>query len=198
MALDSMLRRGNRAQAGIQQLHDQAFVWAERSRVGIWLGLRDFSNSIRRPPKPPESGASPQDDDSRYKPKGQIGAKSFLQDFRSLAVMESMKNKPLIVVVVMTVIAVCSVCLVMLLMQKQHESAEICRVFRELGHARTIIYLDEIDVQDCPADFQHAYSTYVLEVRAAGIFASSKRLAFAKLQDAARLHGVTFTPKMRS
>jgi hypothetical protein len=127
-----------------------------------------------------------------------VGVKSFLQDVRGLAVMENMKNKPLIVLVVTTVIAVCSVCLAVLLMQKQHESAEICRVFRELGHARTIIYLDEIDVQDCPADFQHAYSTYVLEVRAAGIFASSKRLAFSKLQDAARLYGVTFTPETRS
>jgi hypothetical protein len=39
MALDSMLRTGNRAQAGIQRLHDQALVGAERSRVGIWLGL---------------------------------------------------------------------------------------------------------------------------------------------------------------
>ena len=40
MAVDSMLRRGNRVQAGIQRLHDQALVGAERSRVGIWLGLR--------------------------------------------------------------------------------------------------------------------------------------------------------------
>ena len=37
--MDSMLRRANRAQAGIQRLHDQALVGAERSRVGIWLGL---------------------------------------------------------------------------------------------------------------------------------------------------------------
>jgi hypothetical protein len=43
MAVDSMLRRANRGQAGIQRLHDQALVGAERSRVGIWLGLRDFS-----------------------------------------------------------------------------------------------------------------------------------------------------------
>ena len=35
--------KGNRAQAGIQQLHDQALVGAARSRVGIWLGLGDFS-----------------------------------------------------------------------------------------------------------------------------------------------------------
>ncbi len=111
--------------------------------------------------------------------------------------MESMKNKPLIVLAVTTLIAVCSACLVFLLTQKQHESAEICRVFRELNHARTVIYLDEIDVQDCPADFQRAYSTYVLEMRAAGIFASSKRLAFEKLKDAARMHGVTFAPRTR-
>jgi len=39
MAVDCMLRRGNRAQAGIQRLHDQALVGAERSRVGIRLGL---------------------------------------------------------------------------------------------------------------------------------------------------------------
>jgi hypothetical protein len=39
MAVDSMLRRANRAQAGIQRLHDQALVGAERSRVGIRLGL---------------------------------------------------------------------------------------------------------------------------------------------------------------
>ena len=39
MAVDSMLRRGNRAQAGIQRLHHQALVGAECSRVGIWLGL---------------------------------------------------------------------------------------------------------------------------------------------------------------
>jgi hypothetical protein len=38
MAVDSMLRRANRAQAGIQRLHDQALVGAERSRVGIRLG----------------------------------------------------------------------------------------------------------------------------------------------------------------
>jgi hypothetical protein len=31
------------AKAGIQQLHDQALVGAARSRVGIWLGLGDFS-----------------------------------------------------------------------------------------------------------------------------------------------------------
>jgi hypothetical protein len=51
MAVDSMLRGENRAQAGIQRLHDRALVGAERSRVGIppsrkalwrdkWLGLR--------------------------------------------------------------------------------------------------------------------------------------------------------------
>jgi hypothetical protein len=39
MAVDSMLRRANRAQAGIQRLHDQALVGSERSRVGMWLGL---------------------------------------------------------------------------------------------------------------------------------------------------------------
>ena len=39
MAVDSMLRRANGAQAGIQRLHDQALVGAERSRVGIRLGL---------------------------------------------------------------------------------------------------------------------------------------------------------------
>jgi len=31
--------KGNREQAGIQRLHDQALVGTERSRVGIWLGL---------------------------------------------------------------------------------------------------------------------------------------------------------------
>ena len=39
MAVDSMLRGENRAQAGIQRLHDQALVGAGRSRVGIRLGL---------------------------------------------------------------------------------------------------------------------------------------------------------------
>jgi hypothetical protein len=39
MAVDSMLRRANRAQVGIQRLHDQALVGAKCSRVGIWLGL---------------------------------------------------------------------------------------------------------------------------------------------------------------
>jgi hypothetical protein len=43
MAVDSMLRRANRAQAGIQRLHDRALVGAERSRVGIRLGLRALS-----------------------------------------------------------------------------------------------------------------------------------------------------------
>jgi hypothetical protein len=43
MAVDSMLRGANRAQVGIQRLHDQALVGAERSRVGIWLGLRVYS-----------------------------------------------------------------------------------------------------------------------------------------------------------
>jgi hypothetical protein len=38
MAPDSMLRMANRAQAGIQRLHDQALVGAESSRDGIWLG----------------------------------------------------------------------------------------------------------------------------------------------------------------
>jgi hypothetical protein len=38
-----MLRRANRAQAGIQRLHDQALVGAESSRVGIRLGLRVLS-----------------------------------------------------------------------------------------------------------------------------------------------------------
>jgi len=39
MAVDAMLRRANGAQAGIQRLHDQALFGAERSRVGVWLGL---------------------------------------------------------------------------------------------------------------------------------------------------------------
>jgi hypothetical protein len=43
MAVDSMLRRADRAQAGIQRLHDQALVGAERSRVGIRLGLPALS-----------------------------------------------------------------------------------------------------------------------------------------------------------
>jgi hypothetical protein len=43
MAVDSMLRRANRAQSGIQRLHDQALVGAEFSRVGVRLGLPDFS-----------------------------------------------------------------------------------------------------------------------------------------------------------
>jgi hypothetical protein len=43
MAVESMLRRANGAQAGIQRLHDQALVGAERSRVGIRLGLLAFS-----------------------------------------------------------------------------------------------------------------------------------------------------------
>ena len=37
------MRRGNRAQAGIQRLHDQALIGPERSRVGIRFGLRDLS-----------------------------------------------------------------------------------------------------------------------------------------------------------
>ncbi len=45
MAVDSMLRRANRAQAGIQRLHDQALIGAERSRVGI-------------PPSPGHGGTS--------------------------------------------------------------------------------------------------------------------------------------------
>ena len=43
MAVDSMLRRAKRAQAGIQRLHGQALVGAERSRVGIRLGLHVLS-----------------------------------------------------------------------------------------------------------------------------------------------------------
>jgi hypothetical protein len=43
MAVDSMLRRANRAQAGIQRLHDQALLGAERSRVGIRLGFPALS-----------------------------------------------------------------------------------------------------------------------------------------------------------
>jgi hypothetical protein len=43
MAVGSMLRRANRAQAGIQRLYDQALVGAERSRVGIQLGLLALS-----------------------------------------------------------------------------------------------------------------------------------------------------------
>ena len=41
--MDSMLRRADRAQAGIQRLHDQALVGAERSRVGVRLGLPALS-----------------------------------------------------------------------------------------------------------------------------------------------------------
>jgi hypothetical protein len=43
MTVDSMLRKANRAQVGIQRLHDQALVGAERSRVGIRLGLPALS-----------------------------------------------------------------------------------------------------------------------------------------------------------
>jgi hypothetical protein len=115
-----------------------------------------------------------------------------MQEVSCPAVLEDMKKK-----IIITVAALAMVCLAMFIQQKQHESAEICRVFRELGHARTIIYLDEIDVQDCPVDFRRAYSDYVVEVRSAGIFTSSKKMAFAKLQDTARQHGVTFTPETR-
>jgi len=52
MAVDSMLRRANGAQAGIQRLHDQALVGAERSRVGIRLGLPGLS----KPDDPPSPG----------------------------------------------------------------------------------------------------------------------------------------------
>jgi hypothetical protein len=45
MAVDSMLRRANWAQAGIQRLNDEALVGAERSRVGIRLGLRSSKPS---------------------------------------------------------------------------------------------------------------------------------------------------------
>jgi hypothetical protein len=43
MAVGSMLRRANRAQAGIQRLYDQALVGAGFSRVGIQLGLLALS-----------------------------------------------------------------------------------------------------------------------------------------------------------
>ena len=115
-----------------------------------------------------------------------------LQDVSSSAVLEGMKKK-----IIISVATLATVCLAIFIQHKQHESAEICRVFRELGHARTIIYLDEIDVQDCPPDFRRAYSDYVMEVRSAGLFASSKKMAFARLQDTARSHGVTFTPERR-
>jgi hypothetical protein len=108
-------------------------------------------------------------------------------------------KKNLIIVIVINIILVVVLMLTIwaegAFEQKQRDGAEICRVFRELGHARTIVYLDEIDVQDCPTDFRHAYETYVIEVRAAGAFKSSKELALVKLQDSARLHGVSFTPK---
>src|SRR5579863_9744316 len=42
-----MLRRASRAQSGIQRLHDQALVGAERSRVGIWLGLCDSKQTAK-------------------------------------------------------------------------------------------------------------------------------------------------------
>lgn len=119
--------------------------------------------------------------------------KSSLQDGPGAAVREGMKNKQFILLVITLATAIGSAYLVFHTMQRQHDSAEICRVFRELGHARTIIYLDEIDVQDCPSDFRRAYATYVIEVREAGLFTSSKNLAFSKLQDAARSHGVIFT-----
>ncbi len=53
MAVDSMLRRANRAQAGIQRLHDRALVGAGFSRVGVRLGLRAFS----KPDDPPSCSA---------------------------------------------------------------------------------------------------------------------------------------------
>jgi hypothetical protein len=43
MAVGSMLRRANGTQSGIQRLHHQALVGAERSRVGIRLGLPALS-----------------------------------------------------------------------------------------------------------------------------------------------------------
>src|SRR5208282_484991 len=73
MAVDSMLRRANKAQAGIRRLHDQALVGAQRSRVGIpfspglppslkllwtgrrtgWLGLAVCSKPDDPPSLPP-------------------------------------------------------------------------------------------------------------------------------------------------
>ena len=58
MAVDSMLRRANRAQAGIHRLHDQALVGAEFSRVGVRLGPPAFSKPNDDTGKPSGEGPS--------------------------------------------------------------------------------------------------------------------------------------------
>ena len=42
----------------------------QRFHSTLQKAVLDAKNSLRRIPKPPESGSPPQDDDSRYKPKG--------------------------------------------------------------------------------------------------------------------------------
>jgi hypothetical protein len=74
---------------------------------------------------------------------------------------------------------------------RYHQSQAILRVFRDLNHSKTTIFLDEIDVRDCPQQFQTAYANYVLEVRSE-FWPSSKRLSLEKLQNAARPYGVVF------
>ena len=97
--------------------------------------------------------------------------------------------------IVMTT-ALAAACLVLLgllvFQQRYHESREISRVFRELGHHRTTLYLDEIDVLDCPADFRQAYAVYVHDERNAGASMKAKTLALARLEHVAKKHGIIF------
>jgi hypothetical protein len=94
-------------------------------------------------------------------------------------------------ILVSIIVALAIICVGEVVAARYHQSQAIARVFRELNHSKTTIYLDEIDVQDCPRDFQNAYANYVLEVRSE-FLPSSKRLSLGKLEHAASRYGVVF------
>jgi hypothetical protein len=94
-------------------------------------------------------------------------------------------------ILISVIVALGIICAGGVVAHRYYQSHAILRVFRELNHSKTTIFLDEIDVRDCPREFQTAYANYVLEVRSE-FWPSSKRLSFEKLENAARPYGVVF------
>jgi len=94
-------------------------------------------------------------------------------------------------IVISIIVALGIICAGGVIAHRHHQSEAVLRVFRELNHSKTTVFLDEIDVQDCPREFQTAYANYVLEVRSE-FWPSSKRLSLEKLKNAAHPYGVAF------
>jgi hypothetical protein len=94
-------------------------------------------------------------------------------------------------ILISIIVALGIICAGEFVAHRYYQSQAILRVFRDLNRHRTKIFLDEIDVRDCPREFQAAYANYVLEVRSE-FLPSSQRLSLEKLQNAARPYGVVF------